>query len=145
VYPAGPLTRRNVIDMHPFGGVVCKVAIPGRLVLEALENGVAKMPASAGQFPQVSGLTMRVEPRAPPGARIREVRVGGTPIEADHVYTVAITDYMLRGGDGYAMFDGQPVLVSPESGPLIATVLEEAIAAEGEIDPAVDGRIVMEP
>ena len=26
-------------------------------------------------------------------------------------YTVAITDYMLKGGDGYAMFVGQRVLV----------------------------------
>ena len=55
VYPPGPLTRRTVIEMHPFGSVICKVAVPGRVVLQALNSGVSKLPATAGQFPQVSG------------------------------------------------------------------------------------------
>jgi 5'-nucleotidase len=141
IYPAGTITRRNVIDMHPFGGVVCVVAVSGAVVRQALENGVSKLPASAGQFPQISGMTMAVDARAPAGSRVTQVLVNGQPLDPARTYSVAITDYMLGGGDDYTMFPGQRVLVSPESGSLIANVLEEAIETRKEIAPAVDGRI----
>lgn len=142
VYAAGALTRRMLVEMHPFGGVICKVAVPGRVVLEALNNGVSKLPATAGQFPQVSGLTITVDAGAA-GNRVRDVRIDGRPLDLDRTYTVAIADYMLAGGDGYAMFAGQKVLTGPESGNLIVSALEQYIAARHEIAPAVEGRIAI--
>src|SRR5262249_58569682 len=61
VYPAGPLTRRTLLSIHPFGNVVCKIAVSGQVLLAALNSGVSKLPGGAGQFPQVSGLTMKVD------------------------------------------------------------------------------------
>jgi 2',3'-cyclic-nucleotide 2'-phosphodiesterase (5'-nucleotidase family) len=143
VYPAGPLSRRTIVEMHPFGNVVCKVAVPGRVVLQALNNGVARMPATAGRFPQVSGLTMRVNVGAPPGQRVSDVRVNGAPLDPDKTYTVAIADYMLNGGDGYGMFAGYPVLISPESGELVVNALQKFVAAMREVAPATEQRIVI--
>ena len=143
VYPAGPLSRRTIVEMHPFGNVVCKVAVPGRVVLQALNNGVARMPATAGRFPQVSGLTMRVNAGAPFGQRVSDVRVNGAPLDPDKTYTVAIADYMLNGGDGYGMFAGYPVLISPESGELVVNALQKLVAAVREVAPATEQRIVI--
>jgi 5'-nucleotidase/UDP-sugar diphosphatase len=142
VYPAGPIARRTLVEMHPFGGVICKVEVAGRVVLQALNNGVAKYPASAGQFPQVSGLTMRVDGGAT-GDRIRDVRVNGQPLDLERSYTVAIPDYMLLGGDDYTMFVGQRTLTDAESGNLIVSALEKYIGATGEIAPAIESRIVI--
>jgi hypothetical protein len=36
--------------MHPFNNVVCVLALPGRVVLDALNHGVSSLPAS-GRFP----------------------------------------------------------------------------------------------
>src|SRR6185436_14034788 len=58
IHRAGTLSRRTLLEIHPFGNVVCKIEVAGRVVLEALNSGVSKLPAAAGQFPQVSGLTM---------------------------------------------------------------------------------------
>ena len=99
--PAGPLTLRTLLEMHPFGNVVCKLSVPGRVVLAALNHGVARLPAAAGQFPQVSGLVFRVDPQAPPGARVRDVVVNGEALVPDRTYTLAIPDFLLLGGDGY--------------------------------------------
>ncbi len=143
VYPAGPLTRRTVVDIHPFGGVICKISVPGRIVLQALNSGVSKLPATAGQFPQVSGLTMRVTPTAPPGNRVSDVRVGGQPLDPNKTYTVAITDYMLTGGDDYDMFVNQPVVIGPEAGELIVTALEKYLTERRDVSPTVDGRIAI--
>jgi 5'-nucleotidase len=143
VYPAGPLTRRTLLAMHPFESVVCKIALAGRVVLEALEHGVSKLPATAGQFPQVSGLTMRVDASAPPGKRVRDLVVQGKALDLNRSYTLAAPDFMLKGGDGYSMLAGQRVLVGPETGDLVPAALEKAVAAAKVIAPVAEGRIVI--
>ena len=92
--------------MHPFGNVNCKIAVTGRVLLAALNSGVSKLPTGAGQFPQVSGLTMKVNVRARPGNRVTDVLVNGQPLDLDMTYTVALPDYLLKGGDNYTMFAG---------------------------------------
>jgi 5'-nucleotidase len=143
VYAAGPLTRRSLLEMLPFGNVICKIAVPGRVVLEALNSGVSGLPASAGTFPQVSGLTMRVEIGAPAGNRVRDVKINSQPLDPARTYTVAIPDYLLKGGDGYTMFAGGKVLIGPETGSLMVSALEKYVAAKGEIAPELEGRITV--
>ena len=143
LFPAGPLTRRTLVEIHPFDNVICILALPGRVVLEALNHGVSSLPAADGRFPQVSGLTMVVDQKAPAGDRVRDVRVNGQPLDPNTTYTVAIPDFVLKQGDGYAMFAGQPVRVGPEAGNLISNVLEKYVATTHEIAPAVEGRITL--
>jgi 5'-nucleotidase len=141
VRPPGPLTRRDVLEIHPFSNSVCKVSMPGRIVLQALNSGVAKLPVAAGQFPQVSGLTMRIEANANVGDRVRDVLIQGQPLDLDKRYTVALPDFVLLGGDGYDMFGAQEILVRPESGKRMALALEEYISARRAVSPVVEGRI----
>ena len=145
VYPPGPILRRTLIEMSPFGNVVCKLALPGRVILAALNYGVSRLPQAAGQFPQISGTDMRVDIAAAAGDRVRDVRVGGSTLDPDKTYTVAIADYMLNGGDGYTMFAGQRVLTTPENGDTMVTALEKYVTARREVAPAVEGRIKITP
>jgi 2',3'-cyclic-nucleotide 2'-phosphodiesterase (5'-nucleotidase family) len=143
IYPAGPLTRRTLLTMHPFGNVVCKIAVTGRVLLEALNSGVSKLPAGAGQFPQISGVSMRVDVRGPPGNRVSDVRVGGQALDLNKIYTVGLPDFVQKGGDNYSMFAGQKVLVDAQSGDLVVAALEKFIAAKREVAPTVEGRITI--
>ncbi len=143
LFPAGPLTRRTLVEIQPFDNVICVLALRGRVVLEALNHGVSSLPAANGRFPQVSGLTMSVDQSAPAGSRVRDVTVNGLPLDPDRTYTVAIPDFLLKQGDGYTMFVGQPVRVGPEAGNLISNALEAYVAAAREIAPAIDGRITL--
>jgi 2',3'-cyclic-nucleotide 2'-phosphodiesterase (5'-nucleotidase family) len=143
VYPAGPLTKRTILAMHPFGNLIAKVAVPARVLLAALNSGVSRLPASDGRFPQVSGLTMKVDVNRPASDRVSDVRVGGQPLDPNRTYTVAVPDFVLEGGDGYTMFAGQRVLVDPESGDLLISALEKYIASRKEIAPQIDGRITI--
>jgi 5'-nucleotidase len=157
VYPPGPLTRRDLVAILPFGDVTCKVAVSGAVVLAALNNGVSVLGQGEGRFPQVSGITLTVDPSAPPGEptgrppgrvpgwRVQDVRVNGQPLDPRKQYTVALTDYALGGGDGYTMFKSGKVLVSPETGGLLLTQVEAYVRRKGEIAPQVDGRLRMLP
>lgn len=74
---------------------------------------------------------------------MRDVKARGEPLDPNKIYTLAIPDYMLLGGDGYGMFSGQRVLIGPESGNLIVTALEKYAAARREVAPAIEGRITI--
>jgi 5'-nucleotidase / UDP-sugar diphosphatase len=143
VYPAGPLTRRTLLSIHPFGNVVCKIAVSGRVLLEALNHGVSKLPGGSGQFPQLSGVTMTVNPNAPVATRVTNAKVNGTPLDLEKTYTIALPDYVMNGGDGYAMFPGQKVIVDAQSGDLVVLAVEKYIAKRGTVSPSVEGRIVI--
>ena len=89
----------------------------------------------------MSGLTYRVDLSAPLAERVQEVRVGGTPLEVEKLYTIAVPDYLIEGGDGYTMLGDQPVLVAPDEAHRISEALERYIVSRGAVAPVVDGRI----
>ena len=144
IYPAGPLTRRTLLAMHPFGNVVTVIDVSGQVLLRALNAGVSKLPAAAGQFPQVSGMTFTVNINAPAGNRVHDVKLDGQPLDTTKTYTLAIPDYILHGGDAYDMFAGQKVLVNAESGPLLVTALEHYVAEKKTVSPKLENRIVVQ-
>ena len=75
---------------------------------------------------------------------MRDVKVNGQPLDPNKTYTVAVPDFLLKQGDGYTMFAGQPVKVAPEAGNLISTALEKYVVAKHNIAPAVEGRITVQ-
>lgn len=144
VHRPGDVTRRLLLELHPFGNVVTRIEVTGRVLMQALEHGMSRLPASAGQFPQVSGMTLRVDVGAPVGSRVKDVRInspGDRPLDPDARYTLALPDFLLLGGDGYEMFTGQRVLISPDAGTPIAVVLERFVETWRTLSPKIEGRI----
>ena len=147
LYPAGSaLTRRDVLAEMPFNNAVVELEIGGATLLDALEHGLAGLELGAGGFPQVSGMRVAFDPAAPPGRRVREVAVGGRPLDPMRTYSLATIDYLAAGGDGYEMLKAARVLVDASGGPLLANVAADAVAAEaaaagGELAVRPDGRM----
>jgi 5'-nucleotidase len=140
--PPGTLTKRDVNAMLPFGNVVMKVEVTGARLRQALEQGLAEVEREGGGFPQVSGLRMVWDPQAPAGERIVGLQVAGVPVDPARRYTVAVLDYLVRGGDGITAFRDGRVLVNATNGPLLAELVVEAITAAGTIAPTIDGRVL---
>jgi 5'-nucleotidase len=116
VFPAGNLTRGDVLAMHPFASVSCKVEVRGSTIVAALNHGVGRTrrEASAG-FRRCPGVTFRVAASAPPGARVQDVRIGGVAL-IRRLYTLAITGACRRVAMEYSMFPDSRVLVGPAQG-----------------------------
>ncbi|WP_149587865.1 bifunctional metallophosphatase/5'-nucleotidase [Tabrizicola flagellatus] len=141
-YDAGrKLTRRDILTELPFGNVTVVTELPGSQVLLALENGVSQVEKGAGRFPQVSGLTFVFDPSAEPGKRVSEVMVGGAALEPDKLYKVAVNDYILGGGDGYAALGGGRVLTDGPTGQLVANDVMAYVEKLGTVNVGVEGRI----
>jgi 2',3'-cyclic-nucleotide 2'-phosphodiesterase (5'-nucleotidase family) len=143
-YPAGTvLTRKDILTELPFGNVTVLAEVTGADLLAALENGVSQVEEGAGRFPQVSGLSFAYDPTRPPGARVVEVKVGDLPLDLGRTYRLATNDYLLGGGDGYAVLRQAKPIIDASAGTLMASTLINYITAlGGEVAPATDGRIV---
>ncbi|NTT86264.1 bifunctional metallophosphatase/5'-nucleotidase [Tabrizicola fusiformis] len=141
-YDAGTkLTRRDILTELPFGNVTVVTELPGSQVLLALENGVSQVEKGAGRFAQVSGLSYAFDASAPAGSRVSEVMVAGAPLEADKLYTVAVNDYILGGGDGYAALGGGRLVTDTGGGAFVANDVMAYVEKLGTVNLAPEGRI----
>jgi 2',3'-cyclic-nucleotide 2'-phosphodiesterase (5'-nucleotidase family)/predicted AlkP superfamily phosphohydrolase/phosphomutase len=111
--PPFPITRGQVLTVLPFGNVVVTLTVNGAELKAMLENGVSRMPAVDGRFPQVSGLCFTYDIAAPAGSRVTSAvttdasgNCTATPVSltAASTYEIAENDFMANGGDGYPVF-----------------------------------------
>jgi 2',3'-cyclic-nucleotide 2'-phosphodiesterase (5'-nucleotidase family) len=144
VTPAGKLRRGDVLRILPFANKVVKLEVTGDTLRAALENGLSQVEKTAGRFPQVSGMRLVFDPSRPAGSRLVSVSVAGRPLDPQARYTLATFEFLLGGGDGYAMLQQGRVLVRPENGPMDSDLLLERLAA-GPVSPEADGRIQRTP
>ena len=124
--PAGDITYEQIIAVHPFGNAACAVEATGQQILDALELASCNCPGEFGGFLQVSGLTYTIDTTVESSVvtdekggfievageyRVKDVKIGGEPIDLTKTYTVASHNYMLKsGGDGLNMFKGNKIL-----------------------------------
>ena len=85
-----------------------KVEVDGDLLRQALEHGFSRTADAAGRFPQISGMAIEADLGAPVGSRLKSVTVAGAPLDPGKTYRLATLDFIVRGGDGYAMFADAP-------------------------------------
>jgi 5'-nucleotidase / UDP-sugar diphosphatase len=135
--PAGQVTFKQVMRTLPYNDSLVTVKLNGAELRETLENSVSRIP-EAGRFLQVAGLSFVFDAAAPAGARVKDIRVGGAPVNTERDYAVAVNSFVANGGDGFALFpqargraEHQTMLRD-----LLAKALESA-----PVDIRTDGRI----
>jgi 5'-nucleotidase/UDP-sugar diphosphatase len=156
----GKITVKDIYAVLPFDNYLVAISLTGAQVKAALEHGVARLEEPVGSFPQVSGLTFTYSRSAPAGFRVKEVTVGGQPLDAQKEYVVATHDYLVAGGDGYTVF-GEALksagdytnlggtitsskLAYNDPGTWLRDLLIDAIQTRKTIAPQTDGRIKAE-
>lgn len=141
-YPAGrDISRKDILAELPFGNRVVKLEVRGDVLRSALENGFSQVEDGSGRFPQVSGMVVEADLKAPKGARVKSVTINGAPLDPAQTYTVATVDFLTKGGDGYGMLVDAPRILNERDGPLLAAAVMAHIRKRGEVSPSLEGRI----
>ena len=124
---AGNITYQQIINTMPFSNDVIVKKIKGQTILDALEHGVKTLPASTSRFPQVSGITYKIDLTVPSPViidenenfvriegerRVYDVLVNGEEVDPDKDYTISSNSFILGGGDGYSMFTAFEITVT---------------------------------
>jgi 2',3'-cyclic-nucleotide 2'-phosphodiesterase (5'-nucleotidase family) len=141
--PGTTLTRRDILRELPFGNVGVLLELSGATLLTALEHGVSQVEDKAGRFPQIAGMRFVYNPRNPAGSRIVQATINGVPLDPAVRYRVATSDYLFKGGDGYASLSTGKPLVDASGGVLVATLVMQYIARQGTVAPQLEGRITV--
>ncbi|MFT9487061.1 MAG: 5'-nucleotidase C-terminal domain-containing protein [Tepidibacillus sp.] len=143
IFPAGSLTKRDIMDALPFTNFIVKIEVTGEQIQQALENSVSEIDKGAGRFAQVSGIKYSYNPQLPVGSRVIDIEINGKKLDKNATYTLATADFVAKGGDGYEAFKNAKVLLDANSGPLLSTLIIDAIQQKGTINPKIEGRITV--
>jgi 5'-nucleotidase len=138
--PAGTVTRGAIHEVLPFDNWLISFALTGKELRAALEIGLSRVEVRDGGFPQVSGMSYTFDPRAPAGARLVSVSVGGAPLEEMRRYVLATHDFLAAGGNGYTVFAGHEPVFN-DSGRWLRDILAEWWRRRGSVRYVTDGRI----
>jgi len=136
------ITRGQVLTELPFGNVVVTLAVSGAELKTMLENGVSRMPAVDGRFPQVSGLCFTYDIAAAAGSRVTSAVLAdasgnctATTIDLGSTttsYKIAENDFMVAGGDGYPNFFSRATTQA-----IMDQVVADYIQASSPVAPVV--------
>ena len=115
----GDITYQDIINTMPFSNDVLVKEITGQAILDALEYGVRILPEPTSRFPQVSGITYKIDTsinspvivdenevfeKVEGERRVYDVKINGEDIDVNKKYTISTNSFIIGGGDGYSMF-----------------------------------------
>lgn len=87
-WPAGQITVGNVFELMPFDNMLVVLTLKGEDVWALCQS----FATYGGQG--VAGLRMKAV-----GGQVKEVTIGGKPLNKDQLYTIATSDYLSGGTD----------------------------------------------
>ncbi|MCU0293634.1 MAG: bifunctional metallophosphatase/5'-nucleotidase [Thermoanaerobaculaceae bacterium] len=151
--PAGPLPVRMLHGLYPYPNTLVMVQVTGAQVKDILEHAVRGWQGLDCARPQgctllrdprlpyynydtLQGATYLVNPLAPAGQRVRDIRVGCTPIDPAATYTMAVNSYRGVGGGNYPHLPTAPRLKEVDR-PMVE-LLVEYFERTGKVTPTVD-------
>lgn len=131
----GPVTIEDVFRVMPYSNELLVVTLTGAEIAEALARSVQGTRADEdGGFLHVSGVTFKVQ-----AAKVSGIVIGGEPLDPAKSYTVAMTDFMYSGGDGYRVFMNRPAL---KTGLPLRELLVDTIRKKSKVEAKIEGRII---
>jgi 2',3'-cyclic-nucleotide 2'-phosphodiesterase (5'-nucleotidase family) len=131
----GPITLEGIFNVMPYENELCRVEVTGEELLRILARGVSgKREDEDGGFLHVSGLRLGIHDGKP-----HDVLVGGAAVDPARTYTVAVTDFMASGGDGYDLFKTKPAV---KTGSPLRDLIIDTIRSRKTISAKTEGRIV---
>ncbi|MDR0583026.1 MAG: 5'-nucleotidase C-terminal domain-containing protein [Treponema sp.] len=135
--PRGPITREQILTVLPFENYLFIVSLKGAQILELFDY-IATVPQGNGGFPQFSKEVRYTLDAS--NKEIRDLTIGGAPVDPDKTYRFCTNDYLLGGGDGYTALTRSQ---DPFNTSLLLSyvVIEYINSQNGLITPSTDGRM----
>ncbi|SHI43046.1 5'-nucleotidase C-terminal domain-containing protein [Lutispora thermophila] len=135
----GDITMEDIITVLPFGNYVVVNEYTGAQIVAALEHGTANYPNLAGGFAQVAGVTFTLDLNEEAGKRVKDVKIGGQPIDLEKTYKVATNDFMAAGGDDYTMLkEGKLLFQLPGLDEVLIEYIKGLEAIPAEVRPRMN-------
>jgi 5'-nucleotidase / UDP-sugar diphosphatase len=133
---AGPITREDVFKVLPFGNQVVVFQASGRFLKEMMESKLEGKQRGLA----ISGGQITFNSLQPDGDKITRFVINGKPLEADKIYRIATTDYLMEGNSGLMMLKNIPSEQVAYTGILLRDAVIDYIRENSPLKTGIDGR-----
>jgi 5'-nucleotidase/UDP-sugar diphosphatase len=134
--PQGTLTVGDLLRVLPFDNSLAVVQMSGRTIRQIFDRKGRRNSSGIAQ----SGAQVVLDPDAPEGERVRELLIGGQPVQPDKMYRVTTTDYLMEGNSGLDFLAKTP----PDQVDYTQTIDRAALAnyleKNSPVNPRIDDR-----
>jgi 5'-nucleotidase / UDP-sugar diphosphatase len=100
----GPIVYRDIYNVMPFDNQLTVLEVDGITLKKILETRVAGSRAGL----RVSGITLVYSRKREDFDRITKLLIGGDPWQADKIYRIATSDFLIEGNAGLTMLTEIP-------------------------------------
>ena len=132
----GPVTKRDLIDIHPFDNTITLVNVDGRFLKKFIKKSFA--PNSLYSY---AGLTISYKQNKKGKIKDLEIFVNGQPVQNRKKYTLATNSYIAGGGSEGWMFKKIPAEYKKLAGDKTIRDLMEDALRNGPVKVPETGRI----
>ncbi len=155
----GPVTVRQVYALYPYENQLVVVEVDGAQLKSVLEHAASyygtaewrdghlvlspQAGMTAYNFDVLQGASYRVDPTAPVGNRVKELRFKGRDVKDGDHFSLAVNSYRAQGAGGYVALKGTKVLRTYNDE--IRELLVERLRKAGTIQPVTDRNWILAP
>jgi 5'-nucleotidase/UDP-sugar diphosphatase len=138
----GTLTREDIMNVLPYDNYLYVISMKGSDIIE-LFNFIGSIAQGNGGFPQMSKEVRYTIDYTSGKGVMKDLTIGGAPVDANKTYSFSTNDFILNGGDGYPVLKDLAVSTFNTSLTLQTVVIEYIRSLNGIITPKLDGRITI--
>ncbi|MCD6176542.1 MAG: bifunctional metallophosphatase/5'-nucleotidase [Candidatus Cloacimonetes bacterium] len=133
---SGPITYRNVFNVMPFDNQIALIEVDGKFLKEIIETRVS----GSRHGLRTAGIKVVINRKRENFNRISELLIGGEPWQADKIYKIATSDFLLQGNAGLALLTKVPEsqITRYEQG--LRDVIVEYIRKYSPVNAVIDDR-----
>ena len=132
----GNITREDIFKVLPFGNQIVEFRASGRFLKKIIEEKIK----GGRRGMAISGGKIIYSKTRPDGHRVVSFLVNGKPLEADKMYRVATSDYLMEGNSGLAILKTVPAEFTAYTGILMREAVIEYVKAYSPLQVRVEGR-----
>ena len=158
-FTKGPITTRQVYGLYPYENQLSLLEIDGAILKECIEHAAEFYGAAVWDgtklvltpkpgmipynFDAVQGVSYRIDPTAPVGARVKELTYRGRDVKPEDRFTLAVNSYRAQGSGGYTALRRAKLLKSfPDE---IRELLIDRLREMKTLVPRMDGNWTVAP
>ncbi len=132
----GPITRQDIFKVLPFGNQIAEFRVSGRFLKKIIEEKIKGNRRGMA----ISGGKIVYNKTLPDGHRVVQFLINGKPLQADKIYRVATTDYLMEGNSGMAILKTIPQERVAYTGILLREAVIEYVKKHSPLRVEIEGR-----
>ena len=132
----GPITYRDVFKVMPFDNQIVSFTCTGKYLKDIIEMRIS----GTHHGLRVAGVEVVYNRNRPDYDRITKLLIGGKPWQADKIYKVATTDFLLQGNAGLSMLTKIPETNVTRYGTSLRETIVNYIKKYSPVSESIDKR-----